>query len=35
VVVGTWTLAGGAGDPSCTGTGNFVMCQSGATCTVP
>lgn len=35
VVVGTWTLTGGAGDPSCAGTGNFVMCQGSNTCTVP
>ncbi len=37
VVAGTWTLTGGA---SCTGgaasvTGNFLMCQGKATCTVP
>jgi hypothetical protein len=35
VVSGTWALTGGAGDPSCTGTGNFIMCQGKATCTVP
>ena len=35
VVAGTWTLTGGAGDPSCTGTGNFIMCKGAATCTVP
>jgi hypothetical protein len=32
VVVGTWTLTGGAGDSSCTGSGNFVMCQGSNTC---
>jgi hypothetical protein len=37
VVAGSWTLTGGS---SCTGgassvTGNFVMCQGAATCTVP
>jgi hypothetical protein len=32
VVVGTWILKGGAGDPSCTGSGNFVMCQGTNTC---
>ena len=31
-VTGTWTLSGGAGDPTCTGTGNFTMCQNGTTC---
>jgi len=35
VVAGTWSLTGGAGDPSCTGGGNFLMCQGAATCTVP
>jgi len=35
VVQGTWTLAGGAGDPSCTGGGNFLMCQDASTCTPP
>jgi len=38
VVVGTWTLTGGQGDPSCVvpqGTGTFLMCQGTATCTVP
>jgi hypothetical protein len=34
VVSGTWQLSGGVGDPSCTGTGTFVMCQGAATCTV-
>lgn len=34
VVSGTWTLTGGAGDPSCVGTGTFVMCQDKNTCTV-
>lgn len=29
VVVGTWTLTGGSGDPSCSvPTGTFTMCQS-------
>jgi len=35
VVVGTWTLSGGAGDPSCTGGGTFIMCQGTNSCTVP
>ena len=35
VVAGIWQLTGGQGDPSCTGTGNFIMCQGAATCTVP
>ncbi|MFZ0863653.1 MAG: hypothetical protein ABR881_12270 [Candidatus Sulfotelmatobacter sp.] len=35
VVVGSWTLTGAAGDPSCTGGGNFLMCQGTNTCTVP
>jgi hypothetical protein len=35
VAVGTWQLTGAAGDPSCTGTGTFTMCQASATCTVP
>lgn len=46
VVVGTWKLTGGHGDPSCTGTGSFEMCQTlgsttttgtgtGTTCAVP
>jgi hypothetical protein len=36
VVVGTWTLIGGAGDATCTvPTGNFVMCQGTNTCTIP
>jgi hypothetical protein len=34
-VVGTWKLTGGAGDPSCTGQGNFLMCQGTNTCSVP
>ena len=35
VVSGTWTLTGGAGDPSCVvPQGTFVMCQGTATCTV-
>ncbi|HWY02267.1 MAG TPA: hypothetical protein VNX60_01265 [Candidatus Acidoferrum sp.] len=33
VVVGTWTLSGGAGDSSCAGSGNFIMCQGTSTCT--
>ena len=33
VVVGTWTLSGGAGDASCAGSGNFIMCQGTSTCT--
>jgi hypothetical protein len=28
-------LTGGSGDPSCTGTGSFIMCQGKNTCTVP
>ena len=35
VVVGTWTLNGGGGDPSCTGGGNFLMCQGSDSCTPP
>lgn len=35
VVQGKWTLAGGAGDASCTGSGTFLMCQGAATCTAP
>ena len=35
VVAGTWQLTGGQGDPSCTGGGNFILCQGGPTCTVP
>ncbi len=35
VVVGTWTLTGGTGDPTCVATGNFVMCQGANTCTIP
>ena len=35
VVEGTWTLTGGAGDPSCTGGGSFLMCQGQRTCTPP
>jgi hypothetical protein len=35
VVVGTWSLTGGQGDPGCAGSGNFLMCQGTATCTVP
>jgi hypothetical protein len=32
VVVGTWTLTGGAGDPTCSGSGNFIMCQGTSPC---
>ncbi len=35
VVVGNWTLTGGAGDPSCASTGTFIMCQGSNTCTPP
>lgn len=35
VVVGTWTLTGAAGDPSCAGSGNFIMCQGTGTCSTP
>jgi len=35
VVTGTWKLTGGAGDSSCQGSGQFIMCQDVATCTVP
>jgi hypothetical protein len=38
VVVGTWTLTGAAGDPSCSvPSGTFVMCQNptGGTCPAP
>jgi len=35
VVTGTWTLTGGAGDSSCAGSGQFIMCQNASTCTVP
>ena len=33
VVVGTWMLSGGAGDPSCAGSGYFIMCQGTTPCT--
>jgi hypothetical protein len=33
VVVGTWMLSGGAGDPSCADSGNFIMCQGTSPCT--
>src|SRR5579862_6025203 len=34
VAVGSWTLTGGAGDPSCAVLhGTFTMCQATATCT--
>ena len=36
VVVGTWKLDGGAGDPSCSVTsGSFIMCQGTNTCSAP
>jgi hypothetical protein len=35
VVVGTWSLTGGAGSPSCTGSGTFIMCEGTSTCTPP
>lgn len=36
VVNGTWQLTGGAGDPSCSGSGTFLMCQGpNSTCTAP
>lgn len=38
VVVGNWTLKGGAGDPSCSVPepgGTFIMCQGTNTCTPP
>ena len=38
IAVGSWTLTGGAGDPSCTGGGSFLMCQnptSNGTCPPP
>jgi hypothetical protein len=35
VVVGTWQLTGGSGDPTCAGTGTFLMCQGTNTCTAP
>jgi hypothetical protein len=34
VVVGTWTLTNSS-DTSCTGSGNYIMCQGAATCTAP
>ena len=34
VVVGTWSLSGGQGDPSCDNQkGTFIMCQGNTTCT--
>jgi len=33
-VAGTWMLTGAQGDPGCTGSGNFIMCQNATTCTV-
>ena len=35
IAVGTWTLTGGQGDPSCTASGTFIMCQGKSTCTAP
>jgi hypothetical protein len=35
VAWGTWQLTGGAGDASCAGSGTFLMCQAGVTCTIP
>ena len=35
IVWGTWTLAGGNGDSSCTGGGTFIMCEGTDTCTIP
>jgi hypothetical protein len=35
VVQGTWTLSPGPQTPNCSGTGNFLMCQGTATCTIP
>jgi hypothetical protein len=35
VVVGTWALTGGSGDPTCAGTGTFLMCQGTNTCVAP
>jgi hypothetical protein len=35
VVAGTWSLTGGQGDSTCTGQGDFIMCQGAATCVVP
>ncbi|HEY3973336.1 MAG TPA: hypothetical protein VGM18_10050 [Candidatus Sulfotelmatobacter sp.] len=36
VVIGTWQLTGGAGDPSCANqSGTFLMCQGTNTCTAP
>lgn len=35
VVVGTWSLTGGAGDASCSGSGQFIMCQGANTCAAP
>jgi len=35
VVWGTWTLTNGPQTPDCSGTGNFLMCQGTATCTIP
>jgi hypothetical protein len=36
VVVGTWSLTGGQGDPSCAvPQGTFIMCQGKNTCTAP
>ncbi len=35
VVNGTWQLTGGAGDPSCSASGTFLMCQGSNKCTAP
>jgi hypothetical protein len=36
VAVGTWTLTGGQGDPSCAvSQGTFVMCQGSNSCIAP
>jgi hypothetical protein len=36
IAVGTWTLTGGQGDPSCVvKQGTFIMCQGKNTCTPP
>lgn len=35
VVWGTWTLQPGPQSPDCSGTGNFIMCEGTATCSIP
>jgi len=35
IVVGDWQLSGGAGDPSCSAKGTFLMCQGAPTCIAP